>query len=176
MRRADVNATHTIRETSSVMANTNAARRIFMPKVIALVYPVRETIGATVASPAQMQESCRAFRASGKPARSFRWSFDYHSLYNEESATFMYEHRTHHLLDRTTFATRVARHAMLALCMLAFSLGLGVMGYHYLGELGWIDALLNASMILTGMGPVDILHGVSAKLFASLYALFSGIV
>jgi len=88
----------------------------------------------------------------------------------------MYEHRTHHLLSRTTFARRVARHATLALCILVFSLGLGVAGYHYLGELNWIDALLNASMILTGMGPVDVLHGNTAKLFASFYALFSGIV
>jgi len=65
---------------------------------------------------------------------------------------------------------------MLALCILAFSLGLGIAGYHYLGELNWIDALLNASMILTGMGPVDVLHGNTPKLFASFYALYSGIV
>ena len=88
----------------------------------------------------------------------------------------MYEHRTHHLLHRTKFLKRVAHHAMLALCILAFSLGLGITGYHYLGGLKWIDALLNASMILTGMGPVDVLHGNTAKLFASFYALFSGIV
>jgi hypothetical protein len=88
----------------------------------------------------------------------------------------MYEHRTHHLLHRTKFLKRVAHHATLALCILAFSLGLGIAGYHYLGGLDWIDALLNASMILTGMGPVDILRGNSAKLFASFYALFSGIV
>ena len=88
----------------------------------------------------------------------------------------MYEHRTHHLLSRTTFVRRVARHATLALCILVFSLGLGIAGYHYLGGLKWIDALLNASMILTGMGPVDVLHGNTAKLFASFYALFSGIV
>ena len=65
---------------------------------------------------------------------------------------------------------------MLALCILGFSLGLGIAGYHYLGGLNWIDALLNASMILTGMGPVDVLRGNAAKLFASFYALFSGIV
>ena len=71
----------------------------------------------------------------------------------------MYEHRTHQLLHGTKFLKRVARHAMLALCILAFGLGLGIAGYNYLGELNWIDALLNASMILTGMGPVDVMHG-----------------
>jgi len=55
------------------------------------------------------------------------------------------------------------------------SLGLGVLGYHIIGSLPWIDALLNASMILTGMGPVDPMHTVAGKLFASCYALFSGI-
>jgi hypothetical protein len=88
----------------------------------------------------------------------------------------MYEHRTHHLLSRAAFARRIARHAFLALVIAAFSLALGVAGYHYLAGLTWIDALLNASMILTGMGPVDSLHGAAAKLFASFYALFSGVV
>ena len=52
----------------------------------------------------------------------------------------------------------------------------GVMGYHWIGGLGWTDALLNASMILSGMGPVDRLSTTEAKLFASAYALFSGLV
>jgi hypothetical protein len=88
----------------------------------------------------------------------------------------MYEHRTHHLLSRADFARRITRHVLLALVILAFSLALGVAGYHHLAGLAWIDALLNASMILTGMGPVDPLHGSPAKLFASFYALFSGVV
>ena len=68
----------------------------------------------------------------------------------------MYEHRTHPILSRAEFIKRVARHLMLALFFaLALALGIGVIGYHYLGELGWLDALLNASMILGGMGPVD---------------------
>ena len=87
----------------------------------------------------------------------------------------MYEHRTHLLLSRTDFTKRVARHVMLALFVLALALGIGVVGYHYLGELEWLDALLNASMILGGMGPVDPLHKPVAKLFASCYALFSGL-
>jgi hypothetical protein len=52
----------------------------------------------------------------------------------------------------------------------------GVLGYHWIARLGWIDAILNASMILTGMGPVATLNTSAAKLFASAYALFSGII
>ena len=88
----------------------------------------------------------------------------------------MYEHRTHHLLSRAEFARRVARHGALALFLLGLALGIGILGYHFLGELDWLDSLLNASMILGGMGPVDALHKPSAKLFAACYALFSGLV
>ena len=87
----------------------------------------------------------------------------------------MYEHRKHKLLTRTDFAMRIAFHIASAFTVLLVSLGLGVLGYHIFGELGWIDSLLNASMILGGMGPVDILHSGSAKIFASVYALFSGL-
>jgi hypothetical protein len=87
----------------------------------------------------------------------------------------MYEHRKHPILSRADFTKRVARHGMLALIVLALALWVGVAGYHYLGELEWLDALLNASMILGGMGPVDPLHKPVAKLFASFYALFSGL-
>lgn len=52
----------------------------------------------------------------------------------------------------------------------------GVSGYHWIAGLAWVDSLLNASMILGGMGPVDVLTTVPAKLFASAYALFSGLV
>lgn len=64
----------------------------------------------------------------------------------------------------------------MALTLVGVSLGIGIAGYHYLGGLDWVDSLLNASMILGGMGPVDILKSRQAKLFASFYALFSGIV
>ena len=87
----------------------------------------------------------------------------------------MYEHRTHRLLNRREFVGRVARHFWLAFSVLVFGLGIGVLGYHFLAGLRWIDALLNASMILGGMGPVDELHSSVAKLFASFYALFSGL-
>ncbi|MEY2601986.1 MAG: hypothetical protein QOJ36_1305 [Verrucomicrobiota bacterium] len=87
----------------------------------------------------------------------------------------MYEGRSHPLLSRAKFARRVARHLLLALFLIGVALGLGVVGYHSIGELSWIDSLLNASMILGGMGPVDPLHSDAAKLFASFYALFSGL-
>ena len=56
-----------------------------------------------------------------------------------------------------------------------FGVGIGVLGYHWLARLSWIDSLLNASMILGGMGPVDPLKSDAAKIFASCYALFSGL-
>lgn len=68
------------------------------------------------------------------------------------------------------------RNLALAMGIIGFSLGLGILGYHFCAGLAWMDALLNASMILTGMGPVNELHTALAKLFASLYALFSGVV
>lgn len=55
------------------------------------------------------------------------------------------------------------------------ALEIGVLGYHFLGQLSWIDSVVNASMILGGMGPVDPLHSSTAKLFAACYALFSGL-
>jgi hypothetical protein len=60
--------------------------------------------------------------------------------------------------------------------VIAIALGIGILGYHFIAGLGWIDSLLNASMILAGMGPVALLTSVPAKIFASAYALFSGLV
>jgi hypothetical protein len=59
--------------------------------------------------------------------------------------------------------------------IISVSLALGMAGYHFLGGLPWIDALLNSAMILTGMGPVDPMQSTAAKLFASVYALYSGV-
>jgi hypothetical protein len=64
---------------------------------------------------------------------------------------------------------------ILIVILTAVALFMGVSGYHWLGELSWVDSLLNASMILGGMGPVDALHNNAAKVFASFYALFSGL-
>jgi len=87
----------------------------------------------------------------------------------------MYERRKQPLLSRAKFTKRVIRHFALALLVIAVGLGVGVLGYHFLGKLNWIDSLLNASMILAGMGPVDTLHSSAVKIFASCYALFSGL-
>ena len=88
----------------------------------------------------------------------------------------MYEHRTEKLLPRRRFVRRVLQHLAVALLTILFALVIGIAGYRYLGELPWIDALVNASMILGGMGPVDPLKTTAAKVFASAYALFSGLL
>ncbi len=86
-----------------------------------------------------------------------------------------FERRQDKLLPRRLFLRRLARWCALAAAVVAGSLAVGICGYHYLGGLPWIDSLLNASMILGGMGPVDPLKGNAAKIFASLYALYSGL-
>jgi hypothetical protein len=78
-------------------------------------------------------------------------------------------------LSLRKFAKRVVQHFVLAVLVVVVALGIGISGYHYLAELNWIDSFLNASMILGGMGPVDPLHSVAAKIFAACYALFSGL-
>lgn len=88
---------------------------------------------------------------------------------------FRYEHHTEPLLPAGEFRRRLVGHGFVAVALVAAALLTGVLGYHLLEDLGWIDALLNASMILGGMGPVDTLRTTGGKLFASFYALFSGI-
>ena len=88
----------------------------------------------------------------------------------------MYEHHKQPLAKRSVFAKRLALNGTVGLLLLAFSLGIGVLGYHFLEGLSWIDSLLNASMILGGMGPVDPLQTEAGKIFASFYALYSGVV
>ena len=60
--------------------------------------------------------------------------------------------------------------------MLGCSLSLGILGYHFIAGLRWVDSLLDAAMILSGMGPVSPLPSDAAKVFASAYALFSGLI
>ena len=60
--------------------------------------------------------------------------------------------------------------------LIGLALGLGILGYHFIAGFNWVDSLLNAAMILAGMGPVGVLSSDAAKLFASAYALFSGLV
>ena len=85
------------------------------------------------------------------------------------------EHHTQPLLPRALFYRRLLSYAFIAFLLILFALGIGVLGYRYFEGLSWLDALLNASMILGGMGPVNELHTNGGKLFASFYALFSGI-
>jgi hypothetical protein len=77
---------------------------------------------------------------------------------------------------RSEFAWHVAGFILFAAVFITLSLGIGVVGYHAVVGLPWIDSLLNASMILTGMGPVDVMPDEPSKVFASLYALFSSAV
>ena len=79
------------------------------------------------------------------------------------------------LLPLRLFLWRMLNYGGLAVLFLMVSLSLGVMGYHLIAGLGWVDSILNASMILAGMGPVDTMTTASAKLFASGYAIFSGV-
>jgi hypothetical protein len=85
------------------------------------------------------------------------------------------EHKTSQLLSQRDFLVRVGWYGFFGCLFLAFSLGVGTVGYHITAKLSWVDAFLNASMILTGMGPVDKLETDTAKLFASFYAIFSGV-
>jgi hypothetical protein len=87
----------------------------------------------------------------------------------------MYEHRKQPLLSTAKFFARVVRHWLAGFAVLGVGLGGGILGYHYIAGLNWIDSLLNASMILGGMGPVDPLRTNTAKIFAAFYALFSGL-
>jgi TRAP-type C4-dicarboxylate transport system permease small subunit len=91
----------------------------------------------------------------------------------------MYEHKKQKLAPIKVYYRRLWNNAILSLLIMAFCLMLGVLGYKFtIPELDWYDSLLNASMILSGMGPIidpDIVLTKDAKVFASMYALFSGV-
>ena|ERR1700690_1959143 len=87
----------------------------------------------------------------------------------------MFEHHREPLQTRKEFVYRQIRYIVFALLILLVSLGIGIIGYHALGNIKWLDALLNASMILGGMGPVDRMETDGGKIFSALYALFSGV-
>ena len=80
-----------------------------------------------------------------------------------------------HTPRRRALALRLARSAALVGGLIAVALGIGAAGYHFLDDLPWLDATLNAAMILTGMGPVSPMVRPAAKLFAIVYALLSGV-
>lgn len=88
----------------------------------------------------------------------------------------MYERPSEPLLPMAGFIRRMVRHTLSALGIVFASLAIGVLGYRIFEGLSWIDALLNAAMLLGGMGPVTPLQTDAGKLFASFYALFAGLV
>ena len=88
----------------------------------------------------------------------------------------MLEKKNQKIAPVPVFIKRLIGYIGIAVLLILFALFIGIAGYHWLAGLGWVDSLLNASMILSGMGPVNILTNTIAKVFASLYALFSGLL
>lgn len=85
------------------------------------------------------------------------------------------EHSKARLASRRVFRKRIIKTGLLSVVIFIFSLSVGICGYHFIAHQPWVDSFLNASMILGGMGPVDMLMSKGAKLFAGCYALFSGV-
>ena len=89
---------------------------------------------------------------------------------------FRYEHFSQPVMPRHRFRVRVAKHVAVAAAMVSAALAIGVAGYMFIAGMRFVDAFLDASMILSGMGPVGELKTDAAKYFAAFYALFSGLV
>jgi hypothetical protein len=87
----------------------------------------------------------------------------------------MYEHKKQPLAPKSVYYGRVLRSFLYTILFLSICLAIGIIGYHYSAEIGWLDSLHNASMILSGMGPVVEIKTDSGKYFSSFYALFSGV-
>ena len=90
--------------------------------------------------------------------------------------SFPFEHKALPLIPKIQYYKRQLRFLGYALVLLTVSLGIGMIGYKYFTDMEWIDAFLNASMILTGMGPVNPMESFGAKFFAGCYAIFSGVI
>ena len=88
----------------------------------------------------------------------------------------MYEHKKQPLAPKKVFYSRVLKNTLVACGILGVCLIIGIFGYHFTSDAKWIDALHNASMILSGMGPVIEIKTTGGKIFSSAYALFSGII
>ena len=86
-----------------------------------------------------------------------------------------FERRSEKLLEPRAYLRRQALFILIASGFLMFSLAIGMIGYHFLEKLSWLDAFLNATMIMGGMGPVDAFTTNAGKLFAGFYALYSGL-
>lgn len=88
----------------------------------------------------------------------------------------MFERKFEKLAPVSVFVRRMAASVLLAGILIAVALSIGIIGYHHIAGFDWVDSILEASMILGGMGPVNPLATTGAKMFASGYALFSGLV
>src|SRR5688572_15472689 len=88
----------------------------------------------------------------------------------------LYEHRSEPLLPARAFLRRMMVHGGFAVAVATVALLVGILGYRWTEDLGWVDAFLNAAMILSGMGEIAPLTTTAGKLFAGFYALFSGLV
>jgi hypothetical protein len=86
-----------------------------------------------------------------------------------------FEHKHQHVISVHQFLIRQLKYLLFAVLLIVFSMGIGVLGYGYFGNLNFIDSFYMASMILTGMGPVVEMKTYDAKLFSSFYALYSGV-
>jgi hypothetical protein len=86
-----------------------------------------------------------------------------------------FEHLREPLLPRSLFFRRVGWSAFVGFGLLAVALGIGIVGYHLTEKMTWLDSFANASMILSGMGPLGTLQSRAGKMFAGCYALFSGL-
>src|SRR5690349_14040380 len=111
---------------------------------------------------------------TGVSSRESRSGFGIGSVTNRRCR--MFEHHTQPLASQAEFTRRMLRFGIVSGGIILFSLAIGILGYHYLESLSWLDSLLNASMILGGMGPVNPLQTNAGKVFASFYALYSGMV
>ncbi|MBL7761448.1 MAG: hypothetical protein JNK08_12190 [Sediminibacterium sp.] len=85
------------------------------------------------------------------------------------------ENRRQKVTPLPHFLFRLGRYSLFALGLITFSVLLGTAGYHYFGNISWLNSFHMACMILTGMGPVVEMESSSAKIFSSLYALYSGV-
>ncbi len=88
----------------------------------------------------------------------------------------MYESKHEALISGSSFVKRLVLHLSVTVLLLVFSLGLGITGYMYTESMSWLDAFLNAAMLLGGMGPVDPPKTDVGKFFAGCYALYAGLV
>ena len=96
--------------------------------------------------------------------------------HHKQKSLLGFEQKHQPLLSRAAFGGRLFRCFAMASGLIAVSLFLGMLGYHLFEEMSWIDAFANASMILSGMGPLEPLKTWGGKLFAGMYALYSGLL